>query len=122
MLTVLHPDLPVFIRDKYSHTLGTTGQRILDCKAEILSDSEQFLLLTNETTSSIRKIEVNTSRDDHEQEQKDEEVRKLEELKMELDCEDQNEVNTILIAELLIYLIIMRIKEKIKNVKQKKIL
>ena len=41
VLTILHPDLPVFIKDKYSQKMG--NKRILDYKSEILIDAEQFI-------------------------------------------------------------------------------
>ena len=41
VLTILHPDLPVFIRDKYSPKMGR-NKRILDFKSEILLDAEEF--------------------------------------------------------------------------------
>jgi len=42
VLTVQHPDLPLFIRDKYGSRLGP-NRRVLDFKSEILLDSDRFL-------------------------------------------------------------------------------
>ena len=41
VLTILHPELPVFIRDKYFQKMGTE-KRILDYKTEILFDAKIF--------------------------------------------------------------------------------
>ena len=41
LVTVLHPDLPVFIRDKYVNRIGTS-QRIIDFKSEIFLDLDKF--------------------------------------------------------------------------------
>ena len=41
VLTTIHPDLPVLIRDKYSHQLE--DKRILDFKSEIFIDAERFI-------------------------------------------------------------------------------
>ena len=40
-LTVIHPDLPVFVREKYTDRLAQN--RIVDFKADILSDAASFL-------------------------------------------------------------------------------
>jgi len=42
VLTILHPDLPVFIREKYFHQMGSS-KRILDFKTDVLTDAEEFL-------------------------------------------------------------------------------
>ena len=41
VLSVLHPELPKFIRSKYKKKLGKN--RILDLRADILAESDQFL-------------------------------------------------------------------------------
>ena len=40
-LTVIHPDLPVFVREKYTDRLAQN--RIVDFKADILLDAASFL-------------------------------------------------------------------------------
>ena len=42
LVTVLHPDLPFFIRDKYINRIGSS-QRIIDFKSEIFLDLDKFL-------------------------------------------------------------------------------
>ena len=42
LVTVLHPDLPYFIRDKYVNRIESK-QRILDFKSEIFLDLDKFL-------------------------------------------------------------------------------
>ena len=41
-LALLHPDLPVYIRDKYSNLMGIE-HKILDFKTNILNDAEVFM-------------------------------------------------------------------------------
>jgi len=41
-LTIIHPKLPAFIRDKYCSRIGT-DKRILDFELEILRDAEEFV-------------------------------------------------------------------------------
>ena len=41
VLSVLHPELPKFIRDKFKEKLGKN--RILDFRADILAESDDFL-------------------------------------------------------------------------------
>ena len=53
VLTVLHPDLSVFIKDKYNEKLSY--KRILDFKAEILADAEGFLS-TNQKLEADSKV------------------------------------------------------------------
>ena len=41
-LTMIHPDLPAFVREKYTDRLAQN--RIVDFKADILSDAASFLV------------------------------------------------------------------------------
>ena len=42
LVTILHPELPIFIGNKYKNRIGG-NQRIIDFKAEILLDLDKFL-------------------------------------------------------------------------------
>ena len=80
VLNILHPDLPVFIKDKYSHKMGTDKKRIYDLRSDILDDSEKFLL--SSTADTLSKLEKYPAEDG---------LKKIDDLKMEVDY-DQNEV------------------------------
>ena len=53
VLTLIHPQLPGHIRDKY----GKMGNRIMEYKAEILLEATQFLT-TEETKTQLQKYPV----------------------------------------------------------------
>ena len=70
----------MFIKDKYSHKMGTDKKRIYDLRSDILDDSEKFLL--SSTADTLSKLEKYPAEDG---------LKKIDDLKMEVDY-DQNEV------------------------------
>lgn len=56
VLMLIHPKLPGYIREQYSHRMGE-GTRIMDFKTEILSKCKQYINEINGTTSTTSDTE-----------------------------------------------------------------
>ena len=82
VLTILHPELPIFIKDKYVAKLAT-NKRIYDYKSEILGESDNFLSsiprLKKKKKGKVKKTNVNV---------------KIDELKMEVDYDTNNDIKS----------------------------